>query len=129
MLTLGGTRRDGVPDHEPGDAVERDLRERDHPSVAEQEDQAGRRDPVPEHLGQKGVREEIGEEEGSEQRDHEDHGADPPLGERGRAGTGSGLQPGLPNRPWGRNASTIASRANVKTTEYCVQQSLPVVGR
>ena len=37
--------------------------------------------------------------------------------------------PALPKSPCGRNASTSASSANVNTIEYCVQQSLPVVGR
>ena len=35
----------------------------------------------------------------------------------------------LPNSPCGRNASTSAMSANVRTTEYCWQQSLPVIGR
>ena len=37
--------------------------------------------------------------------------------------------PGLPNSPCGRKASTRASSAKVKTIEYCVQHSFPVVGR
>ncbi len=35
----------------------------------------------------------------------------------------------LPNSPCGRKASTSASSANVRTIEYCVQQSFPTVGR
>ena len=52
--------------------------------------------------------------------------ADRPLGQPLRL---EPRHPALPKSPCGRNASTSASSANVNTIEYCVQQSLPVVGR
>ena len=67
-------RGDHVPKREPGDAVERDLRERDHAAVCRKEDETRRRDPEPECLSEDEADEERAEEQRREDGD-EDHTA------------------------------------------------------
>ena len=125
-LPAGLALRDHVRQRIPGDAHQARLRERDHAAVGRQEDQARGADPEDQRLREDGVQPVVAEEHRRDEREHERDDADRPLGHRlGRVDRHAAL----PNSPCGRNASTSAIRANVSTTEYCVQQLLPVVGR
>src|SRR5262249_51766833 len=120
---------DGIAEHERGDAVEGHLGEGYHAAVGEEEDQARGGDPVPEDLGQQLVCEVAAEDEGAERGQCEAEAAEDPVDARRGAGARRRRHPGFPNRPSGRTASTTTRSANVKTTEYSVQQLLLVVGR
>ena len=103
-----------LPSTKPGDPEDRDLRERDHAAVGREEDQARRDDPEEEHLRQQRRRPssvetiERRESRASDERDDADDAV-----ER----DGGVAHAGLPKRPSGRTASTIATSTNVKMIE------------
>ena len=122
--------RGEVADDHTCDAEHRRLRKRDHAAVGREEDEARRRDSEQECLDQDLMR---------PVRAEPDHGPDGDEHERTQSGAalelllrgpGEWVQPPpLPNRPCGLNASTIAIRMKLKIGEYCVQQSVPAIGR
>ena len=126
-LGLAAAPADGdhVPDHEAGRAHQRGLRERDHPAVGGEEDEAGGGDPDDEDLRQDRVDPVVVEDQRAERDDDQRADRDHAL----RRLLGLERHASLPKSPCGRTASTSASRANVTTIEYCVQQLFPVVGR
>ena len=117
---------DHVPDRVGGDAHQRRLGERDHAAVGEEEDEARGGDAEEEGLrhdrADPVVAEDGRADDEDDQHDDADRALDEHLGLARR-------HPALPKRPWGRNASTSASRTNVSTIEYCEQHAAPVTGR
>jgi hypothetical protein len=96
------------------DSVDPDLRERDHPAVGGEEDQARGRDSQPQRLRQDHVEEEVRHEQRRDRGETDDrrqHGPGQPPGRH------RGVHAGLPNSPSGRTASTPTSSAKVTMIE------------
>ena len=139
-LALQPPLADEVAEDVPGDAHQRRLGEREHPAVGGEEDQARRRNPEDEGLGEDRLDPVRVEDRRRRRQDAENREADDEL-ERGPRRTAPeeaintcGGQPGaphssLPKSPCGLNASTSAISAKVSVIEYCEQQLPPEMGR
>ena len=127
-LPAGPALRDHVPEDEAGDAHQRRLRERDHPAVGGEEDQARRGDPEEERLRQDRADPVVAEDRPG-RRAATRRTATTIARSTGLRRSARRRHPALPKRPCGRNASTSASSTNVTTIEYWVQQLCPRVGR
>ena len=104
-----GRRR--VAEGEPGDPVDRDLREREHAAVGREERQARGDDAEQQHLREKRAQPVGRDDQRGQDGEHEQPEADDAL-DRGEP-----PHAGRPKIPSGRIASTTASSTNVRTIE------------
>ena len=79
VLTPRRIGRHDVGQREPGDAEDRRLGERDHPSVGREEDEARRRDAEQERLGEDEAHPVVGEKGGADGDEDEDADTEAPL--------------------------------------------------
>ncbi len=104
-----------VAQREARHAVDGRLRQRHHPAVRRQEDQARGHDAEEQHLGQQRRDPVLGEDQRREQREQDQHRPCDPV--RGEPRAARCVHAGRPKSPRGRTASTMASRTKVKMIE------------
>ena len=104
-----------VAQREARHAVDRHLRQRDHPAVGRQEDQARGHDAQEEHLRQQRRDPVLAEDQRREDGERDEDRTGDAIGGQPRAARRA--HAGRPKSPRGRTASTIASRTKVKMIE------------